>query len=140
MKVYLAGPMRGHENWNFAAFASARQAWRAKGHQVFCPAAMAEACGYDHNHPAEPDAQDGKAHLKHAMTQDMACVMAADAIALLPGWERSRGSTVELALAQFMGLAVYCAATMEPLTIRLTPWQLKEEGESLAWWGHKVNS
>ena len=57
MKVYLAGPMRGYENFNRAAFAHWAQVLRANGREVFSPSehsvrlfggrALAEANGGD---------------------------------------------------------------------------------------------
>ncbi len=56
-RVHLAGPMRGCENFNRAAFAHWAQVLRAKGHEVFSPSensvrlfggrALAEANGGD---------------------------------------------------------------------------------------------
>lgn len=111
MKIYLAGPMRGIPDWNFPAFDAARAAWTAAGHLVFCPAAMVRALGYQNGHDhAEPDRHDGREHLKHVILSDVACLLHADAVALLLGWENSRGATVEVALAQFLGLPLFDAA------------------------------
>ena len=37
-KIYIAGPMRGYENFNFPAFDAAAQLYRAIGYEVFNPA------------------------------------------------------------------------------------------------------
>lgn len=116
MKIYLAGPMRGLPDWNFAAFDAAEKRWRAAGHQPFSPAQVDRVLQYG---PAQGEDQS---HLRHVMQMDLACLFAADAIALLLGWERSTGATVELALAQFLGLPVYDALTMERINPRGRPW------------------
>jgi hypothetical protein len=115
-KIYLAGPFRGLPGWNAAAFRQAEQAWVAAGWQVFSPRATNAALGY------LPDSVVTLDHLRHVWAVDSAAIMASSAIALLPGWERSVGATAELALAHFLGLAVYDAVTMEPLHPELLPW------------------
>lgn len=119
MKIYLAGPMRGLPEWNFPAFDAAEKRWRDAGHTPFNPAATTRAI-YGRSDPWEAGAD--VAHLRHVIDVDLACVKAADAIALLPGWESSAGATVELSLAQFLGMEVYNALTLEPASPLRTPW------------------
>lgn len=121
MKIYIAGPMRGLPEWNFPAFDEAERRWRSFGHIAFSPAATDRALGY------LPTTEGvDQEHLKHVMLSDIACLYSADAIALLPGWQNSRGTAVELALAQFLGLDIYDAVTMELLeNVKICPWQLR---------------
>lgn len=116
MRIYIAGPMRGIPEWNFPAFDKAEDKWRALGHIVFSPAQVDRALQYD---PQNGESLD---HLRHVIQMDIACIMAADALALLPGWEKSRGATVELSLAQFLGLPIYDAISMARIYPVLTPW------------------
>lgn len=141
-KVYLAGPMRGLTGWNVAAFDLAERAWTEGGWQVFSPAAIVRAYNYATDGPAEPGNAEGAAHLQHVILSDIVCLTHSDAIALLPGWERSRGATVELAVAQFLGLEVYDAVTQGRIYPPMTPWGLTvdlsadvkmEEGWQEAW-------
>ncbi len=120
MKVYIAGPMRGHPDWNFAAFDMVREAWTKAGHEVFCPAQLFRAMPYPkHDDTVTTD----RRHLEHVIQSDILCLMHADAIALLPGWQNSRGATVELSVAQFLGLEVYDAVTMDLTAPVLVPWR-----------------
>ncbi len=118
MKIYIAGPMRGIENWNFPMFDYAEEIWRDAGHQPFSPAQIDRVLKYS----PTTDSGCNDDHLRHVIQMDIACVMAADAIALLPGWEASRGVAVELALAQFLGLPIYDAVTMGLIHPQITPW------------------
>lgn len=117
MKVYIAGPMRGFPGWNFDVFHAAAERWREAGHHAFNPAATFSGLGY-----VTDDATVDRAHLNHVIQIDLACLYAADAIALLPGWEKSSGSTVELALAQFLRMPVFDALTLVQLTPDPLPW------------------
>lgn len=132
MKVYLAGPMRGYPGWNFPAFEEAERRWEQAGHHVFSPMTLARAMGYgpNQNTSAEPGSKEGRDHLQHVMLSDLACIYASDALALLPGWESSRGATVEVALALFIGLRLFDADTMEDITsqVNATPWAPRNQG------------
>ncbi|MBU0641297.1 MAG: DUF4406 domain-containing protein [Planctomycetes bacterium] len=89
-RIYISGPMTGHEDHNFPAFHAAAQRFREAGWDVANPA---ENFGGRTDLPRE-------AYLR----ADMAMLAQCDAIALLPGWERSRGATLEAVLARELGL------------------------------------
>lgn len=126
MKVYIAGPMRGLPEWNFPAFDRAQERWQKAGWHVMSPAAMARAMNYgpDCGYIAEPSDKEGLEHLKHVMLSDIAAIYACDALAILPGWENSVGTTVELAIAQYLGLPIYNAETMKIVDVPKRPWKL----------------
>lgn len=113
MKVYLAGPMRGYPEFNFPAFFAAAKKLESEGHFVFNPAARDnEKHGTDisKGNPTGDEAVAAKQHgfsLREALGADLAFICAdADAIALLPGWERSKGVAAEKATADALGLEV----------------------------------
>lgn len=113
MKVYLAGPMRGIPNFNFPAFFAAEDKLVASGHSVFNPARRdndahgtdisagnAEGC-------EEKAAKEHGFNLREALGADLAFICGeAEAIALLPGWEKSKGVAAEKATADALGLEV----------------------------------
>lgn len=117
-KVYIAGPMRSCPDWNFGEFDRAAERWRNAGWQPFSPAQIDRALQYG------PETASGEdpSHLRHVIAIDLACISHADALALLPGWQRSAGATVELALALFLSLPVYNAVTMERIYPETKPW------------------
>jgi hypothetical protein len=110
--------MRGIPEWNYPAFDAAAKRWKDAGHQPFSPAALDRAVGNDGTTQFDDRA------LRHAIMMDTACLYAADAIALLPGWEKSMGTAVELSLAQFLGLDVFCAMSMKIIDPPAKPWSL----------------
>ena len=113
MKVYLAGPMRGIPEFNFPAFHAGAARLRAAGHFVFCPAERdIEKTGVDISKGnatgdnALAEAQHGF-NLREALKDDLVFIcLEADAIALLPGWENSKGVQAERATAIALGLVV----------------------------------
>ena len=105
MIVYLAGPMTGLPEWNRPAFHAAAQAWRVRHHVVLNPA---ENFGGDERIPYAD-------YIRASIRQ----VLAVQAIALLPGWQESRGARVEVHLALTLGLKFFDAETFEPITIEI---------------------
>ncbi len=111
MNVYVAGPMRGIKDFNFPAFHMATQMLRSMGHTVFNPAERDEEThGKDVSKSETGDlryaAQYGFS-LREALAADLSWIaLHADAIAMLPGWENSKGAKAEKALAEALGLPV----------------------------------
>lgn len=125
MKVYIAGPMRGLPGCNFAAFHDAERRWRVAGHHPFSPARVAVALGYAVDNPTLEEEERFRGDpdkLRHVILSDVLAISQAEALALLPGWERSVGTTVEVAVAQFLGLPIYHAVSMQPLDLSKVPW------------------
>lgn len=111
MKIYLAGPMRGYPEFNFPAFHAAAAKLREEGHFVFSPAEKdMEVHGNDFSKgnldgDLQQAADDHGFSLRRALGDDLAFICAeAEAIAILPGWEQSRGVAAELATAKALDL------------------------------------
>ena len=95
MKVYIAGPMTGYENFNYEAFHAAEAALRAAGYEPINTA----------HHEVENDTgkpQTWEWYLRRAIK----ALMDADAVALLPGWQASEGANLERRLAKRLGMRV----------------------------------
>lgn len=108
--IYIAGPMRGYEKYNFPAFDEASERFRRAGWEVINPAELDRAVGVHETTDPLPEG-----FLRGAMERDLKAICGCDAIALLPGWRKSSGVGVELALANLLGLAVINAITMKPM-------------------------
>lgn len=107
MKIYLAGPMRGIPESNYPAFKAASATLRSAGHEVFSPVDWdIEKHGPDGCHHATFD-------LREALAADLQWIcLHADAIAMLPGWENSKGAKAERATAIALGLEVIYLPTV----------------------------
>jgi hypothetical protein len=111
VNVYLGGPMRGIKDFNFPAFHAAAAKLRGERHIVFNPAERDEEMhGKGVSNSPTGDLQDiAKTgfSLRDAMEADMVWICRhGDAIALLPGWENSKGATAERALGVALGLHI----------------------------------
>lgn len=109
MRLYIAGPMRGREFFNFPDFDAARDYLKSIGHAVISPADLDRAVGFDAmtlpkdtDWSAIPEGFD----LKAAMDRDLAAVRSCDGIVLLNGWQDSAGAGMELEEAKRHGKKV----------------------------------
>ena len=88
-RAYLAGPMTGLPELNFPAFHMVTAELRAAGLVVI--------------NPAEINA-DPAAGWNECMRQDIAQLVTCDLIVVLPGWDRSRGASLEVFIAEKLGM------------------------------------
>lgn len=102
MKVYIAGPMRGYDCFNFPAFDACAADLRQFGYDVISPAEHDREQGFDET----KNSLDGF-DMTTALLWDLEQVANVDAIVLLPGWEKSTGVAAELATARALGKAAY---------------------------------
>lgn len=88
MKVYISGPMTGLPESNYPAFEAAAKMLRSKNYQVY--------------NPSERPWDNPRAAFKDYC--DFIC--GADAVYMLPGWEKSIGARAEHALAVAVGCQI----------------------------------
>ncbi len=101
--LYLAGPMRGKPLYNFPAFDRAAQALCNYGYRVINPAHLDRQTGFDEN----TDTVDAD-FVRAAIRRDLNAIAHhdCDGLAVLPGWETSEGTKLEIHLADFIGIPV----------------------------------
>lgn len=106
MKIYIAGPMSGVEDFNFPLFFETEKKLKELGYEVVNPAhndgknleeALANA-----GSPEKP-----RNSWSYYMRRDLAHVLAVDAICVLPDWRHSKGANLEVHVAQELGLPIY---------------------------------
>jgi hypothetical protein len=97
MKVYVAGPMAGHPDWNFPAFEEAARELREAGFSVTGPHEIDNASGFD------PTKEDAELDLRLELERGVEAVLEADGVALLDGWEDSPSAVIESLTAQSKG-------------------------------------
>lgn len=91
-RVYISGPMTGLPEHNFPAFHNAAKRLRALGVEVV--------------NPAEINPEPGMPWAWY-MRRDIKALMDCDAVATLPGWENSKGATLEVQIATALGMPVH---------------------------------
>ena len=104
---YIAGPMRGYDQYNFPMFDQCRNSMRARTFKVVSPADMDRCVGFD---PTQSDAEPELTpeFLRAAQIRDvMAIINKADFVVMLPGWKFSTGALGEFQLARWKGIPVF---------------------------------
>lgn len=104
-RIYLAGPMTGLPQQNFPAFHREAAHLRAEGHEVVNPAEInggADELVATANMTPEQLAE----HWRQCLRNDIPALLGCDAIYLLPGWERSKGASLEHYIARQMDMQV----------------------------------
>jgi len=106
-RIYLAGPMRGYDLYNFPAFDKAARALRAKGFKVVSPHELDLETGFD------PAGTLEGFSIEDAVRRDAEAITKVDAVYVLPGWQNSKGAKAEAAIATWLGKPVYDFETGE---------------------------
>jgi hypothetical protein len=90
-RLYVSGPMQGHDDWNHPAFHEAAKKLREAGYEVSNPAEYGSGilCWED------------------CMRRDIVDLMTCDSAAFLPGWEMSPGATIEVGLARQLNMGAW---------------------------------
>ena len=104
--IYVGGPMRGHDLFNFPAFDAAAARLREWGWSVYSPAEHDRAIGFDPN----TGLADQEYSLEGAFRWDIGIIAAVAAIYLLEGWQDSQGAQLEHRAADMCGLKIYFEA------------------------------
>jgi len=94
-RIYLSGPMTGLPDLNFPSFAA--EAARLRG------------LGFEVVNPAEINPEGGTWH--ECMRRDVAALVTCDHVATLPGWDKSQGATLEVYVADRLGIESKPAST-----------------------------
>ncbi|WP_031524449.1 DUF4406 domain-containing protein [Siccibacter colletis] len=97
MKIYIAGPMSGIQDFNRFEFNLAAARHHRNGHVALNPAIL----------------PDGLSQAEY-MDICLAMLRCADVIYLLSGWEESPGARAEKALAEKLELKVICQGEDSP--------------------------
>lgn len=99
MRLYLSGPMAGLPDHNFPAFEVARKKLRCARYEIVCPAELGKHDGWS---------------WEDYLRRDLKVMLDCDGIALLDGWENSKGAALEIHVADVLGFQI------EPVEFWLT--------------------
>lgn len=104
MKIYISGPITGHDIALVkAAFETAEEKIVDRGHEVVNPFKLGETM------PEESTWHD---YMKMEIPELVKC----DAIYMLPGWVYSSGCNLEYTIARTLGLTIFDEAVRIPFT------------------------
>ena len=99
MRYYISGPMSGYPEHNVAQFTITAKLLRERGYEIV--------------NPVEFDESPGLAWSDY-LRKDIRALIDCHGVITLPGWQESRGATLEVHIAHALGMTVL------PLTVALT--------------------
>ncbi len=92
MRLYIAGPMTGLPEFNFPAFNAAE--------------AALQAVGYETRNPARHGAGEVGLEWADYMRRDIPDLLDCEGVALLNGWQKSRGARLEVDIATVLEMPI----------------------------------
>jgi len=106
MKLYIAGPMTGIDDWNFPAFFNAEEQLKDLGYVVENPAR------HDGNTLEEALATVGTLEnpvekWEFYIKRDLKYLLECAGLVLLPGWQNSRGARLEVHIAKQLKMPLF---------------------------------
>lgn len=113
LNIYVAGPILGQPNRNEDQFRNYARYLEGLGHYAFVPHDIA---AWNHNGecPRGYSVEDG--HSSACWIRgDLVVMLTCQAVYMLPGWEWSRGATLEHQVAIMIGLRVFYATDRAPI-------------------------
>ena len=96
-KVYLAGKITGND-----AYKEEFMQWES-----FVFASLDCVIENPINHPKYTGPSDNEKMWRHYMKESIRVLIDCDAVVFLPGWEDSKGATIEHQIALWLGLEIY---------------------------------
>lgn len=109
--IYVAGPMRGYEDYNYPAFDDRAKMLEDAGWSVVNPAKLDKEQGKPMSDPLSfaPDTNyEDHEFMRSALKRDMVAICdECTAIYMMRDWEKSRGAKAEWHLAKAMGLDIH---------------------------------
>ena len=121
--IYIAGPMRGYDDYNYPAFDRQQKVLEEQGWKVINPAEMDRDDDKPINGPMQFDPDNNyedHEFMRKALKRDMVAICDdCTAIYMMSNWEKSKGAKTEWALAKALGLDIYYESPLP------TPLELK---------------
>lgn len=104
--IYIAGPMRGYPNHNIPAFRAAASLFRERDFVVVSPVELGDVVGGQDS--GWPPIRFLRNDLQHI-------TLHCNAMALLPGWQKSTGARCEASVGVTLGFQFFDAVTGEEI-------------------------
>lgn len=101
MKLYVSGPIKGQDNPR-EVFALAVETLRRRGYDTLNPFDIEPHCTC----PPGSDLTDSSPHYNCFMRGDLRDMVTCDGVALLSGWQHSKGALLEQFVALSVGIPV----------------------------------
>lgn len=90
MTTFISGPMTGYEDFNYPLFHEVARKLAERGELFYSPAHH-PVMGYELEPPEPEEAMSWEYYMRESLKMLLKC----DLVLILPGWEESRGASIE---------------------------------------------
>lgn len=119
-RVYISGPITGHENGNKNAFNEAELKFKSMNFDVVNPHNLHDRIWEEDWYQKYINKEiSNNEYWAGFMKKDIEHLVQCDFIALLPNWEGSRGANMEIAIAKGLGMPIVNAIDMQEITTNI---------------------
>lgn len=101
MTTFISGPMSGYEDFNYPLFHEVGRYLTEKRELFFSPAHHPMS-----GHELEPPEPDEAMSWEYYMRRSLKMLLYSDRILMLPGWEDSRGASIEREIADVLKISI----------------------------------
>lgn len=115
--AYISGPISGLENGNFQAFKNAEKKLTEEGYIVINPHEVGKDIYKKWSKILDRSKEQEEEMWIEFMKEDIKFLLTCQCLFLLDNWETSRGSTLELLLAQKLNIPIYYMKNYEPFDV-----------------------
>lgn len=115
-KVYLSGPITGIQNYNIAEFKKYEKKFKHLNFEVVNPHKLFSKEEVDEINKAYDEKKiTFEEYHSYFMKRDIKEMMNCDFIAVLDGWEKSKGANIEVYIARNINMPIVSAITLNEL-------------------------
>lgn len=107
-RVYIAGPMSGHPKFNVPAFVAAQKNLVAQGLDAILPVDMDSPAERRQLLASKDGSEPGPRSWATLLSEDLKLIgdTGVEGIAVLPGWQYSKGAKLETYFSRLLGLEI----------------------------------
>ena len=101
MTTFISGPMTGYGDFNYPLFHKVARQLAERGELFYSPAHH-PVMGYELEPPEPDEAMSWEYYMRESLKMLLKC----DSILMLPGWEWSRGASIEREFADVLKMPI----------------------------------
>lgn len=119
-RIYIAGPMSGHPQFNVPAFLGAQEELLERGFDAILPVDMDIPSERKQLLASKDGSEAGPRSWATLLSEDLKLIgdTGVEGIVVLPGWQYSKGAKLETYFGRLLGLAIHHFPSLKKVSAR----------------------